>query len=225
MSKDLDIICEIIFDRLAKPEVINIIQPVLLFLTSNKFNKMDQYIRSINEISQKNKVMDNNKYVNQNLTFNIQKQFSNIYLSIMKIERDELRTDFYYLAKSCCKKAIREQRSVLGCWFNKDHEKYQNSLFSYVTKQYIKLTRKCPLYKKLSAEKTLVKNPFNEFVKLCMKKDKLGRSMKLKQFKNIESNETIIYTYRYLRILVLKKFLIKALLKKGIYIEIGRAHV
>ncbi len=58
-----------------------------------------------------------------------------------------------------------------------------------------------------------IPNPFNEFVKLDVSRDSLGRGQRLRRLKEINEG-SVGMTYNYLRHFCLKKFLIVSLLQK-----------
>jgi len=205
---------DVVINYLIKKDVFEVYQPILLSFVAHNFCSFDEYVSLKAKEEKKLVVVIKEREGDIRLGTKIHKQFANIALSRVKIERDELRSDFGFLAKSHLKKMLHEQRSILGSCFNKHHYQLQNSLFEYVKKEYKKLLSTCPLHKKLKAEGKLMNNCFNEFIKLSMNQDKLGRSMNIKRFKKIDRNSTIVYAYRYLKKGLLKKIIIGSMCKK-----------
>eukprot|EP01022_Parablepharisma_sp_SALTPOND_P027116 TRINITY_DN657_c0_g1_i1.p1 TRINITY_DN657_c0_g1~~TRINITY_DN657_c0_g1_i1.p1 ORF type:complete len:1837 (-),score=222.25 TRINITY_DN657_c0_g1_i1:2911-8421(-) len=217
-SSKLDNSCAILTNLLLKPETVLTLQPALLFLTTHGFCKLDSFVALKKHIEfsvrPRSESLESIKF-SQELIDKVRDKFANICVPKSKIERDELRTDADFLAGSLYRKIAREQRSEVGCWFDKPRERYLQDLFSYVEKQYNKLLERCSLYQELKGKKMLLSNPFKEFVTLRMGRDKLGRAMKMKQLDQIEDNFCINHNFSYLRRFVLKKMLLKNVTLEG----------
>ena len=169
----------------------------LRFLVSYPFHQLNTYI------AEKTLPRITSVDTDQRLLLKIWTKFSQIEIPKEVFENNILKENFELIASRAYKKAMKDQYTELGCWYNKQLHKDYNTLFNYIAKQYQKL-----LNRDFSTRK--VKNKcINEFVKLSMKRDNCGRALILKK---VDAKPSI--WYKYLRHFVLKKFLIRKICNK-----------
>jgi len=186
-----------IIEHLFESNFYFIAYPSLILLTNHQLTQLDfNYKEKLKEVP----VVDYNKNVIPELERKILNQTANFPVSKAKYKRDEFRSNC--LGELLYHKACKEQYSKLGCWHNKD--KYMNLLFNHVKKAYKKQI------------KQEIEHPFNNFVKLSLKRDGMNRSMKLKQPKDIEGS---CPGYECLRKFILKKMMVSKFYTKRMQYE------
>lgn len=204
--------CEILLTLLFKPEHLATIQPYLQFFTTHTFLGLEKsllHLKNSDTINEKHKTEkpEERKFF-QDLQERIKKKFGNIAVPKDRIERDELRQNFEWLAESLYNKLYKGQQIEDGVWFNKKAEVAYTEQFKYIEGKFKNLIKRCLLHDKLVKLGKDISNQYQEFVTLSSTRDSLGRAMILKRLTNIEESESVNYNFGYLRQFTMKKALI-----------------